>query len=370
MRDPLRKAAILIKSLDKATADGLLAQMPPDAAERVLAAARTLAEIEPSEQQEVMRDFLARQTGISNQVTARSLQDVELSLSAPAMERQHRPTSNTPNIPKAQVSSSPKARFDFVTAESIETLARVLSCEQPQLTALILAHLPPQHSAATLAMLDPVARDAIVERIADLCDASPEILDEIEAELMSRLQREELRIAGSANGIAALSGILHASDPALRQQISSAMGSRKPLLLAPRQDDRTIEMNALVRQATQSPPNLATKTTAEIVRPAPVIPFTSLNDLDDISLAAVFGAVSPQIAILALVGADQALVGRILRLLPRKESAHFRKKLEEVGPLRLKEIEFAQNQLSNAAYGLMEDRRISVIAPQTRPVAA
>jgi hypothetical protein len=176
-----------------------------------------------------------------------------------------------------------------------------------------------------------------------------------------------LKLEGSRQGLAALSGILQASDPELRSQISTAMVARRKA--------RTIESapEALNPTSVSEPaPTIKSESETPIapVAPAPLIAFAGLAHLDDISLAAVFGSVSPQVALLALVGADETLVRRILGVLPRREASAFRKRLEEVGPLRLKEVEQAQSRLSEAAGELLQQRRITLPVHDRARVAA
>ena len=54
----LRKAAILIASLDAHSADALLDEMAPEEAARVRNAVMELGDVDPQEQQQIMRDFV------------------------------------------------------------------------------------------------------------------------------------------------------------------------------------------------------------------------------------------------------------------------------------------------------------------------
>lgn len=366
MNSQLRKAAILIASLDRASAESLLTQMPKEFAKRVLAAAKQLGKIDPEEQQSVMRDFLARKEGKSAIEKKSALPEVELALSHDAAEEIEKPA---PPTPQDDLVSAPQ-RFSFVANDSVAPLAAILQREQPRLAALILAHLPADRGAAVLSHLDHANRLAIVERIADIEDAAPLVLDELEQELKGRLLRERLKLEGSRQGLAALSGILQASDPELRSQISDAMGAKRKERLAvvnksampshPSSRSQDTGSEETEEYPSVKPANETGTDLAEPIIAAPLIAFSGLSALDDVSLAAVFGAVSPQVALLALVGAEEALVRRILNVLPRKEAAGFRKRLEEVGPLRLKEVEQAQTRLSLAAGELLKQRRITL----------
>ena len=249
----------------------------------------------------------------------------------------------------------------------------------------MLAHLPPRRSAAVLAQLAAPLRISIVERIADIEEASAEVLSELEQELKTQLMRERLRVSGSKQGLATLSGILQASDPQLRDQISAAMEARrqeskvsaptassKPAApaLESQSESKPRALNSEEAIPSENSASRKVEVDLEPFTPAPLLAFSGLGSLDDISLAAVFGSVTPQIALLALVGADESLVRRILNVLPRKEAAHFRKRLDEVGPLRLKEVEQAQSRLSHAAGELIQQRRISLPIPLRARVAA
>jgi flagellar motor switch protein FliG len=365
----MRKAAILITSLDRDSAESLLAQMPKETAKRVLAVAKQLGKVDPAEQKEVMQDFLSRKSGRKAEHLPTAISsEVDLSLSSAVEQIHSAPFEPTLSFEGAL---SKTTWFSFISKDCIEPLASVLGTEQPQLVALILAHLPGELSAKVLSRVDAATRLEIVQRIAEIEETTPEVLHEIENELRTRLMRARLHVQGSAQGLAALSGILQASDPELRNQISTAMGQRRfektPIMLpdrSPVSEDEPVGDQELPKR------NPTEEVLVENRAPNETLAFSGLAGLDDVSLAVVFGAVSPQVAILALVGAEETLVRRILRVLPRKEAAIFRKRLDEVGPLRLKEVEVAQSRLSQAASELLQQRRISLPIPQRIRLAA
>ena len=55
--DRIRRAAILVASLDEALAEQLLAELPPTEADRVLEEAEQFEAIDPEEQQDVLAEF-------------------------------------------------------------------------------------------------------------------------------------------------------------------------------------------------------------------------------------------------------------------------------------------------------------------------
>src|SRR5262249_60337177 len=78
----------------------------------------------------------------------------------------------------------------------------------------------------------------------------------------------------------------------------------------------------------------------------PWLTFDELLLLDDAALRAVLAAADPDLAILALTGAEPRLIARIQRKLPARDAVLFRHRLEHPGPVRLREIEQARAALA------------------------
>jgi hypothetical protein len=95
--------------------------------------------------------------------------------------------------------------------------------------------------------------------------------------------------------------------------------------------------------------------------------FDDLLELDDRSLAAVIAAAQAELALLALTGAPQRLVDRVLKQLPRGEAKALRKRIAQTGPLRLRDIQRAQEQLARIATRLAANGEIRM--PQMRRFA-
>jgi flagellar motor switch protein FliG len=100
----------------------------------------------------------------------------------------------------------------------------------------------------------------------------------------------------------------------------------------------------------------------------PLIAFDDLASFSDDALRQVFAAADPQLALLALTGADERLVSRILKSLPAKDAAVLRQRLEHPGPVRLREIEQARSSLAVIASRLARSGQIAV--PLSVPFAA
>ena len=80
--------------------------------------------------------------------------------------------------------------------------------------------------------------------------------------------------------------------------------------------------------------------------------FDELVRLDDPSLASLLQAADPEVTLIALSGASEALFERVSRQLSRREVRMLRSRMESLGPLRLADIEHAQQRLAQLAVRL------------------
>jgi flagellar motor switch protein FliG len=94
--------------------------------------------------------------------------------------------------------------------------------------------------------------------------------------------------------------------------------------------------------------------------PDAVLGFDDFGELEDAALAKVFRAADAQITLLALCGASRELIDRILQRLPPRESRALCRKLEQLGPTRLSDIESAQRQLAELASHMADEGQIQV----------
>ena len=95
--------------------------------------------------------------------------------------------------------------------------------------------------------------------------------------------------------------------------------------------------------------------------------FEELFTLDDRDLRRVFAAAELPMLVLALTGADEKIARRILKQLPPREAEVLRQRLTHPGPLRLRDIEAAQQEIVHIAHMLASRGEINL---QSRTFAA
>ena len=86
--------------------------------------------------------------------------------------------------------------------------------------------------------------------------------------------------------------------------------------------------------------------------------FEQLAELTDEELALVLAGCQPDVAMLALAGAAPDLVRRVVAGLSRREAKLFQQRLESIGPIRLQDMERAQQYLAELAARMVESGKI------------
>ena len=318
----LRKAAILIASLERETADSLLAQMTPDQADAVLSAIDALGDVAPREQEAVVEEFFR----IGPLVPEKAPPGIELDsrLAQQLGEREPHPFSHSSPQRERSIwgaagelaGASRGQPFRLLEDTSSAALAEYLEREHPQTIAVVVSHLAGDRAAELLSLLPPELQGEVVLRLAHLDKTDPEILEEIERGMQDWIAQQFRTSVGPAAGFETLRGILAAADERSKSTI--------------------------LRNLAQRDRRLAGKLSAP---PERSLSFAELEQFDDAALANVLRHASNEIVRLALAGAGNEFVGRVLRLVPADEARLLRRGLENLGPTRLSDVERAQHEL-------------------------
>ena len=311
----VRKAAILVASLERSAADALLDQLEPQQADLVRQAVMALDEIETEERQRVLDEFRR----IGPMLPEESPAGIELD--GPAAHYLGQTRMSAPLIQEQTGMSAPPPPFEFLSDAEHERLAHLLRGERPPTIALVLSHLPPRRAGEVLACFPPALGVDVVRRLADIENTDPQTVREVEQALESRWARQTAIDAEPAvGGPEAVAKILAACDPQMRERIldNLAVGDRP---LAERFGHR------------------------EVV-------FDDLAQCDDATMLAILRAAEPETTQAALLGAPPAVVERFLRAMPKKEAKRWRSMLDHPDPIRLSDVEEARRQIAVLAQHL------------------
>lgn len=300
--DPgIRKAAVLVASLDHVSADLLLDQLDGRQADLVRQAVMELDEIDDAERRRVVNEF----RGISSLVPDESPAGIELTDLPPRRTGQRRASD------EASESSRP---FGFLHDAENENLVELLNDERPQTVALVLSHLSPERSADVLDHLAPALQVEVVRRLVDLDKTDPQMLREIEDALENRLARlidvESRRSAGPQS----VARMLDSCDGSVRRRIL---------------ENIAVEDCSLAERFGRREPS-----------------FDDVAHCSDAVLAEIYRTVDSEVFEAALLGMSSLLLERFLRCMSPNEAKLARRKLACPGPIRLSDVEEARCEIA------------------------
>lgn len=328
----IRKAAILVASLDREAADIVMNQMAPLEARLVRRAMVELGSPDPVEQNDVIEDFFRT----APRVRRDDLEGIELgdNLLPPARS----------TVPHSALDARTNSSLAFLKGVTADPLAPLLERERPQTIAVVLSHLSPKAAAELLARLPAALQVEVTHCMLELDQIDASALTALEEGvalwLRQHAQVHAYRGETATDGRVALEQILAIASAETRQNMLAAMP----------EENRIAESAAL-----QLPPTVVPQQTLEpTVRTFPSqgrrpLDFERFCQLDPVTAAGVVVQAYPEVAALALVGADENFSEQVLEQMPRAEANQIRANLQDLGPTSLADVELAQNEIVRLA---------------------
>jgi flagellar motor switch protein FliG len=205
--------------------------------------------------------------------------------------------------------------FEFVRKADPSQLLNFIQKEHPQTIALILAYLKPQQASVVLAALPQDKQADVARRIATMDRTSPEVIKEVERILeknLSSLVTEDFTAAG---GVQAIVNILNTVDRGTEKYIMETL---------------EIEDTDL----------------AEEIRKRMFV-FEDILTLDNRSIQRFLRDVENNQLAIALKGATEEVQKTIFGNMSKRLSEMIKEDIEFMGPVRLKDVEEAQQKIVN-----------------------
>lgn len=228
-----------------------------------------------------------------------------------------------------RISASLQVRpFDFTRKTEPGQLLNFIQAEHPQTIALILAYLEPEKSSIILSALPPERQSEVAKRIAIMDTTSPEVIKEIERVLerkLSSIAPQEMRIAG---GVKSVVEIINRVDRATEKTIMEALEVQDPEL-------------------------------AEEIKKLMFV-FEDIVMIDDRSVQRVLREVESQDMALSLKGASNEVSNKVFSNMSGRAADMLREDIEFMGPVRLRDVEEAQQRIVNIIRRLEETGEIVV----------
>ena len=218
--------------------------------------------------------------------------------------------------------------FDFVRRQDPAQLLNFIQNEHPQTIALVLSYLDAIKAATIIASLPHQIRADVARRIATMDRTSPDVLREVERVLerkLSTLSNEDFTLAG---GIDTIVDVLNNVDRGTEKSIIEALEEEDPEL-------------------------------AEEIKKKMFV-FEDIVLLDDKAIQKTMRELDNQDLAKALKSVDTEVQEKIFRNMSKRAAALLREDMDFMGPVRLKDVEEAQQKIVNIIRKLEEEGEIVV----------
>ena len=203
--------------------------------------------------------------------------------------------------------------FGFLKNVDSQNLLTFLIDEHPQTIAMILSHLRPQQAADVVAGLPADRQLAVVRRVANMGQTSPEIIDEVERALEQRMSSVMSQQFENAGGVSSVAEILNVTDRATERTLLENLAQEDP--------DLVEEIRRLM------------------------FVFEDINKLSDKEIQTVLKNVETSQWATALKGASEELKEKVLGNMSSRASELLREEMDYLGPVRVSAVEQVQQQI-------------------------
>ena len=218
--------------------------------------------------------------------------------------------------------------FEFVRKTDAAQLLNFIQDEHPQTVALILSYLSAGQAALIISALPPDRQADVAKRIAVMDRTSPEVIKEVEKVLESKLAslvNQDYTIIG---GVDAVVEILNTVDRGTEKHIMETLEIEEPEL-------------------------------ADEIRKKMFV-FEDILLLDDRAIQRVLRDVDNGDLAIALKGSNEEVQNAIFNNLSKRLGVMIKEDMEFMGPVRMKDVEEAQQKIVNIIRKLEDSAEIVI----------
>ena len=218
--------------------------------------------------------------------------------------------------------------FEFVRKTDASQLLNFIQDEHPQTIALILSYLSPGQASTIISSLAPDKQADVAKRIAQMDRTSPDVIKEVEKVLerkLASLVNQDYTIVG---GVDSIVEILNTVDRGTEKHIMETLEIEEPEL-------------------------------ADEIRRKMFV-FEDILSLDDKSIQRVLREVDNNELAVALKGSNEEVQNVIFNNLSKRLAAMIREDMDFMGPVRLKDVEEAQQKIVNIIRKLEDSSEIII----------
>lgn len=200
--------------------------------------------------------------------------------------------------------------------------------EQPQTISFILSYLEPAKSAEVFPLLSPDLREEVLERLGTIESTSLDLVNKIARSLGKHFDNKTRPAFHHSGGVRAVAGLLNS----LEKDLSKTLLGRL--------EERNAALSAAIRKKLFS--------------------FEDLNRLAPADLQRIMREVDSSNLAISMKSASESLRTKVMAGLSKRAAEALKEEIELLGPVRLKDVEAAQDTIIQAVRRLEEEGQISI----------
>jgi flagellar motor switch protein FliG len=314
---------VLLLALGPAVCAAVLRQLPEDDVEAITARMARIESVAPSVVEEVLKDY-ERALATHDIQIAGSIHNVREALT----EAFGRDQAVRLLDRLTKTLSEEESHFDNLRKVEPEQLAKFVQDEHPQTIAFILAHLDPSQAAGVLSALPAELRHGVVRRVSALDRISPDSVRAVAAVVHQKLRNLGELSRGVSGGIRAVADVFNRLDATTCSELLDALEREDP------------ELFDNVRRY--------------------MFVFEDLLSVGEAAMKELLQKVDRPVLAKALKGASEELRNLAMSCMSKRAAEILKDDIVNSGPVKLKEVEAAQQAVIAVARELERSGVISL----------
>lgn len=318
----VQKSALLFIALGPEASAGIIKKLPEQEIQKITYEIANITSIKAEQKQEILNEFINMNK--AKEYIVEGGIDYARSLLGKALGQQ-RANEILDKVTEATQQYRP---FAIARKADAHQLLNIITNEHPQTIALILCYLQKDKAGQIMSALSEDVQTDVAFRIATMNSTSPMVVKEIEKVLDSKLSsvvRSDMTVLGGVN---TLVEILNQVDRTTEKNITEGLEKDNP------------ELAEKVKQS--------------------MFVFEDIVSLDDVSIQRVLREVETKELALALKGCSDEVANCIFRNQSKRAATSLKEDMEFLGPVRLMDVEKAQQKVVSVIRRLDEAGEIVI----------
>ena len=320
-----RKAAIFLTTLGDEASAAILRQLPEEQVHDITREISVLGKLTSHERKSVLHEFVE---AVENPHT---LNPGGIEYATSVLLAAFGPETGKRMAERLLRSvGNDSSNIDSLRKADAQQLAKIVQREHPQTLALILCNLDTAKAARLLSELPEKLRAQVVRRVAALDQVSPDVTNRLATIIGSKLRIQGESSLESFGGVRTVAELLNRVDPATSEEILKEIA------------DNDATLGQEIRQH--------------------MFVFEDLVNLSQDSLRKLLAAVDRPVLTLGLKGSSPQIKKHITSVMSTRAADMLVEDMQALGPVRIRDVQQAQQNIIEKARQLHEAGEISLQA--------